>query len=431
MKERHHHNHAMVTNQLERDDMKTPEDVAVILRLHELGWGKKRIAREMGISKGTVARYLRQGGYKPYRQPARRGALTDLKDWLRERFLRHRGNAEVVRQELVAEHKIEVSLRTVERAVEPFRKELETAARATLRFETPPGKQMQIDFGSTTIEINSEKVRVHLFVATLGYSRRIYVAPFRNEGQSSWLTGMDQAFRHFDGIPEEVLMDNARALVTQHDIKTREVTFNERLVSFAAYWRFKPRACAPYRARTKGKDERSVGYVKGNAIAGRQFKSWSDLENHLNKWMEETADQRIHATTEEKPADRFLAAEATALRPLKGKPPFYQSQDYIRRVPSDAHVEFDTNRYSVPWRYVGHKVKVHASQEEVRIYLEGHEISKHKRHAGRRQVVTRREDLVGIIGSSSVDKPSAEVTISPPKGELQRELSEYEVACGG
>src|SRR5512132_3237230 len=142
--------------------------------------------------------------------------------------------------------------------------------RACVRFETPPGRQLQIDFGSTLVPIAGEWIRVYLFVATLGYSRRGFVAAFRHERQSAWFEGLEGAFRHFGGVPREVLLDNAKPLVVRHDAVTREVVFNERLHAFARYWGSRPRACAPYRARTKGKDENGVGYVKKNAIAGRR-----------------------------------------------------------------------------------------------------------------------------------------------------------------
>ncbi len=424
------HNHAKATSQVERDEMKTPEDVAVILRLHQLGWGKKRIAQELGISKTTVKRYIDQGGYKAYKQPERKSLLDGHEEWIREKFLQHRGNAEVVRQELARAHGIEVSLRTVERAVAGYRRELEAAAKATVRFETVPGRQMQIDFGTMRVEIGGEMTRVYLFVATLGYSRRIYVAPFRCEGQASWLIGMDGAFRHFNGVPDEVLMDNARALVKRHDLETRDVTFNERLASFASYWRFKARACAPYRARTKGKDERSVGYVKRNGIAGRKFESWEEMSSHLHQWSVEIADQRIHGTTGEKPIDRFHREEAVALRPLNGKPPFLQSRDYKRKVHSDAHVEFETNHYSVPWRFVGTKVQVRVHQEDVCIFQDAHEISRHRRCENKGIRITEPEHLAGIVGAKS--KPNGNEEIASRKiGELQRDLSEYEAVCGG
>jgi transposase len=114
-----------------------------------------------------------------------------------------------------------------------------------VRFETPPGKQLQIDFGETRVSIGGESVRLHLFVATLGYSRRVYVRGFRHERQSAWFDGLEGAFRHFGGVVQEVLMDNPRALVDHHDAATREVRFNERLHAFARYWGFRPRACAP------------------------------------------------------------------------------------------------------------------------------------------------------------------------------------------
>src|SRR5882724_7439839 len=156
----------------------------------------------------------------------------------------------------------------------------------------PPGRQLQIDFGELGVVIGGERVRVYLFVATLGYSRRCHVRAFRHERQSAWFDGMEGAFTAFGGVPQEVLMDNARALVEHHDVATREVRFNERLRAFAQYWGFTPRACAPYRARTKGKDERGVGYVKHNAIAGHQFTGWAALEAHLAWWVREIADRR-------------------------------------------------------------------------------------------------------------------------------------------
>ena len=231
--------------------MRTPEEVAAMLRLSALGWGARRIAAEFGCSRNTVRRYVEAGGWRGYRRPRRVRALEGLEDWLAERFRQHRGNADVVRQDLVREHGLTVSLRTIERAVMHLRRELRAQALATVRFETPAGRQLQIDFGELRVAIGGESSRVFLFVATLGYSRRCYVRAFRHERQSAWFDGLEASFSHFGGVPHEVLLDNARALVEHHDAETREVRFNERFHAFARYWGFKPRACAPYRARTK------------------------------------------------------------------------------------------------------------------------------------------------------------------------------------
>jgi transposase len=127
--------------------MKTPDDVAEMLRLKACGWGLKRIARQLGCSHHTVKAYVAAGGVKPFRAPERRKRLDGLEDWLRERFIRHRGNADVVRQDLLAEQGLAVSPRTLQRAVQSYRQALKAEALATTRFETPPGHQLQIDFG--------------------------------------------------------------------------------------------------------------------------------------------------------------------------------------------------------------------------------------------------------------------------------------------
>jgi len=134
-----------------RPMMQTPEDVAQMLRLKAAGLGIKHIARKMGCSKNTVRRYLRGGGWVAYKRPERTSALRGLEPWLAERLQQHRGNADVVRQDLEREHHITVSLRTVERAVAPLRRELRAAEVATVRFETAPGEQLQIDFDETTV----------------------------------------------------------------------------------------------------------------------------------------------------------------------------------------------------------------------------------------------------------------------------------------
>jgi transposase len=404
--------------------METPEDVAAMLRLHELGWGTKRIAAELGASRNTVRRYIRQGGWQPYKKPDRVRSLREHGPWLRERLVQHRGNADVVHQELEREKGVSVSLRTVQRAVQAYRQEVAAAAKATVRFETRPGRQLQVDFGEAIADIAGERVKVHLCVTTLGFSRRRHVSVWPCERQAQWLEGIERSFRHFGGVPEELLVDNPRALVSKHNAQTREVVFNPTFVAFCKHWGVVPRACAPYRARTKGKTERSVGFVKHNAIAGRSFVSWAALEAHLERWLREVADLRPHGTTGEAPLHRFEREERDALRPLDGRGPFLLRRTLSRRVHSDCCVEVDTNHYSVPLRFIGQEVTVEVVGGEVVASHAGEEMARHPVLTGKRQWRVAREHLAGVVRAEA-----AEAT--PASSSLLRPLSVYESAVGG
>lgn len=407
-----------------RVEMRTPDDVSAMLALKSCGWGTKRIAAELGCSRNTVKRWLAEGGWRSASPPSRARALEGFETWLAERFRRHGGNADVVRQELAAEHGITVSLRTVERAVAHLRQELRAEARATVRFETRPGQQLQIDFGERRVEIAEQSEKVFFFVATLGYSRRLHVRAFRGERQEHWFAGMESAFASFGGVPEEVLLDNARALIQHHDPVSREVVVNPKLHAFARHWGFAVKACAPYRARTKGKDERGVGYVKNNAIAGRRFDSFAALEAHLAAWTRDIADLRAHGTTGEAPRLRFERDEAHRLRGVAGVPPFLSSRDLVRKVSSDCSVEVDGNAYSVPWRLIGESVAVTVTGPELRVAHAGQEVARHMLRAGRHGRVADPTHFAGI-GRRKV----APVPTEP--AALLRPLSEYDAVAGG
>ena len=426
--------HAPQIGDLRREEMRTPDEVAAMVRLKALGWGAKRIAAELGCSRNTVKRWLRNGGWRPMASPSRSKKLDGLAAWLAERFRRHAGNADVVRQELTAEKGMVVSLRTVERAVAPLRRELRAEARATVRFETRPGQQLQVDFGERRVEIAGEMRRAALFVATLGHSRRLVVRAFEGERQEHWFEGLENTFRRFGGVPEEVLLDNARALILHHDPSTREVVLHPRLHAFAQHWGFRVRACAPYRARTKGKDERGVGYVKRNAIAGRSFASWSAFEAHLEQWTREVADVRTHGTTGEPPIERFLREEARALQPLAGRPPFQQSRELVRRVQADCCIEVDGNAYSVPWRLIGERVRVTVTAGELRIAHGSHDVAEHALSSGRRSRVVDPVHFAGVAGAFGEPVRAGSVAappVEPLPPALLRPLAEYEAAVGG
>ena len=374
--------------ELERDVLVSPpqevpmvegEVVLAIRALADCGVGSKAIARAVGVARNTVRRYLRQSieTESQIRPAARR--LTE------ERRLEARtlyegpadGNAVVV-QRLLAARGLTVSVRTIERAVADLRRARQVAQLATVRVETPPGDQLQIDFGQKRVQIGDAWVRVFLLVAVLSYSRRLFVKAFLNERQDDWREGIAAAFAYFGGVPRTILGDNARALVLGRDRGTGTVLFHPAYLAFCRDWDVQPRACAPYRARTKGKTEAGVKFVKRNGLAGQAFASFAALESHLATWMV-GADQREHGTTHEAPIRRFGRAERDALRPLPVRALPRREQRLRRRVAHDAFVDVDTVRYSVPYHLVRDQVDVVVEEQIVRIVHGATVIATHAR----------------------------------------------------
>ncbi len=347
--------------------------------LAEAGWGAKRIAREVGVARNTVRRYLRaRGGEQKQERPhARRLGQAEQQRAVELWEGTAEGNAVVV-QALLAEQGVNASVRTVQRAVRERRQQVRATEVATVRFETAPGQQMQVDFGEKKVSIGEHLVKVFLLVAVLSFSRRLFVRAFLAERGDDWREGIAAAFVHFGGVPLQVLVDNARPLVDEHDTQASTVRFHPAFVEFCRDWDVTPKACRPYRARTKGKTESGVKYVKRNALAGRQFGSFAQLESHLAQWARE-ADEREHGTTHERPLERFEREEKAALRPLPASPLPRRQQRLKRKVANDALVDVDTVRYSVPHRLVRQSVEVEVGDEQVRIFHAGQLVATHAR----------------------------------------------------
>jgi hypothetical protein len=318
----------------------------------------------------------------------------------------------------------------LQRAVGPLRQAQRAEALATVRFETPPGQQIQIDFGEKVVRINGQPIKVYLMTAVLGYSRRLYCRAFLAQRQDDWLEGLDGAFRHFGGLTEQVLCDNASPLVTSHDRESGHVVWNPGFEMFCRDRGLTPKACRPRRARTKGKIERGVGYVKHNALAGRSFASFEALQRHLAIWMVDVADRRIHGTTRERPAVRFERDEQQALRPLLARPLAVRTRRLKRRVSADCFVDIDTIRYSVPYQHVRETVEVVVEQEKVEIWLRGSCVAQHVRSFEPYAWVRDPRHFEGLYRREAESQaPACSEVISNP---VSRPLSIYsEVVEGG
>jgi len=357
-------------------------------------------------------------------RPAARKLSDSDRETVRELYTGVAAGNAVVVQRLVAKHGVVVTARTIQRAVADLRQAQRAAALATVRVETAPGEQLQIDFGQKRIAIAGVAVRVFLLVAVLSYSRRLFVKAFLNERGDDWREGIAAAFRQFGGVSRVLLGDNARALVVGRDRATGTVSFHPAYLAFCRDWDVQPRACAPYRARTKGKTEAGVKFVKRNALAGLSFDSFAALEQHLAEWMV-VADQRRHGTTREAPIARFERDERAQLRPLPDRALPRRVQRVRRRVALDAFVDLDTVRYSVPHRLVRDHVDVAVVDDRVEIFHGAELVATHARSTEPFARVVNPQHYAGLW------RVDAEPVATGSLAGLGRRLADYAAVVAG
>lgn len=333
--------------------MLSKEDFIVIKTLSQRGVYKKDIAAELGVHPKTVSRALKRGAAPIDKRKQRGSKLDPFKDKVDQLLGEGVWNAVVILREM-QEDGYQGGMTILRKYIAP--KRALRPGKATVRFETKPGQQLQTDWGEIETVIAGQKIKVHFIVNELGYSRRFHFWCTDSEDAEHTYEGLIRSLEYFGGVPEQVLVDNQKVAVLQHPARGKP-RFNERFLDLATRYGFTPRACKPYRARTKGKDERMVGYIKGNFfVRYRSFESWTHLNQLAEKWLAEEADPRVHGTVREVVLERFLR-EAPMLRPLPERR-FDTSYREIRHVAWDGYIDVRGNRYSVPDRLVGRSVAV-------------------------------------------------------------------------
>ena len=309
------------------------------------------IARRTGYDRKTVRKVRDDPGYPTPRERFKRGSKLDpYKPYLRQRAAIGVLNAAKLLQEIRRQGYMG-GLTLLRQFVHPLRPSVPIV---TQRFETPPGHQAQVDWTSCGRIWNGERLRpLSAFVMTLGYSRRQYVEFTIRQDMETFLRCHVNGFRYFGGAPSEVLYDNLKTAVDHREAEGR-VVWNTRLRDLADYYGFVPRACQPYRAQTKGKVETGVRYLKGNFLLGLDVATTTleGINGGVMAWLRETADVRVHGTTQERPIDRW-SAEATALRPLDGRRDYDTSYLCHRLVSREALFSYKGSRYAVPPEHAG------------------------------------------------------------------------------
>ena len=399
-----------------------------IRRMRADGQAVSQIARETGFDRKTVRRCLRQEQWTPYRRAAlAETVLSAHRQWLAERAPQVNYSAQILFQELRANRGYCGGYDTVRNAVRPLRREAAAASLTQRRFETEPGQQAQVDWGQVRTRFDGGPTEVHIFVMTLGYSRRAWAEGYTNERLGSLLAAHEHAFAHFGGCTTEILYDRMRT-VTLGTVEGKP-RWNATFEAFARHWGFEPRLCRPYRAQTKGKVESGVKYVKRNFLPGRSFHDLEDFNAQLVGWLAEVADVRVHGTTHERPIERF-AREAGVLAHGAGQPSFLQAMVRERIVADDWLVAIDANRYSVPWRLIGRTVQVMRVGDRWHILHRGELVAEHPALIGRHQLHVLPEHGPGAAARNArkrfSDVPLAPEDDSPLHGVEIRDLAVYD-----
>jgi transposase len=409
-----------------------------IRQLRAAGWSQRRIARELELDRGTVARYLQPAPANPKpaipptgsgdpnaatflhlpAPPAQESGSSDSADSaappnaailpaglpvgnigptataapslpcgrtsqcqplqaLILAKLNEQLSAQRIWQDLTTEHKFKGSYDSVKR----FVRRLGAATPLPFRrMECGPGEEAQVDFGTGAPIITAEGKRrkTYVFRIVLSHSRKAYSEATFTQTTEDFIRCLENAFAHFSGVPKTLVIDNLKAAVAHPDWFDPELT--PKVQSFCRHYGTTILPTKPYMPRHKGKVESGVKYVKNNALKGRAFKSLEDENRHLAHWEETVADTRIHGTTKRQVRQLFENVERAALQPPPAErfPFFHEAR---RKVNRDGHVEVAKAYYSVPTEYLGREVWARWDPRLVRLFNHRWEqIAIHVRH---------------------------------------------------
>ncbi len=362
-------------------------ELIVILDLHRQGLSVSAIARRTGRDPKTVRKYIERGLELPaysHRSVGRPSKLAPFLDYLRERVVPFPELSAVRLNREIRDLGYSGAYTAVKRFVAAIRPDSGPKA-FEVRFETPAGQQAQVDFARFVTEFTDDPGTtriIWLFSMVLGHSRFIFARYVMHQDLQTLLRCHMQAFAALGGVPAEILYDRMKTAVIG-DNGDGHVIYNRSLVALARHYRFHPKACRPYRAKTKGKVERPFSYIRQDFFLARTFRNLDDLNDQLSDWLATIANVRLHGTTQRVVADAFVA-EQPELQRLP-ETPFDALLKLERRVSHDGLVSIGGNYYSVPDR-TRRVVEVHQLPDVIRILDAGKLVAVHPVLEGRRRI---------------------------------------------
>ena len=324
-------------------------ELMMILELHRQGLSVSAIAERTGLDRKTVRKYIRRGLVAPQYKPrvARRTVIDPYRDYLRERLLAW---PQLTGARLLREIR-DMGYAGGKTALGDFLRSVRPAAAPVfeVRFETPAGQQAQVDFAEFRVRFAAApevERKVWLFAMVLGHSRYLWAQFVLHQDLATVLRCHMEAFEHFGGVPREILYDRMKTAVLGEPDADQPIVYNAKLLGCGAHYGFAPRACAPYRAKTKGKVERPYRYIRADFFLARAFTDIDDMNQQLRAWLDTVANVRRHGTTDRIVAEHF-AEERPHLLPLPAGR-FDAVLRIERRLNHEGCVSVGGNYYSVP-----------------------------------------------------------------------------------
>jgi transposase len=358
-------------------------ELVMILDLHRQGLSVSAIARRLGADRKTIRTYIAKGLEPPVykRRASTPGMVDPFEPYLRERLKAYADLTAVRLWREIKERGFAGGYSAVRDRVRDLRPT--PSAGFEVRFETAPGEQAQVDFARFEVEFVDEpgvKRIVWLFSMVLGYSRLIWARFVVHQDLQSVLRCHIAAFEAIGGAPREILYDRMKTAVIGEEPEGL-VVYNRALVDLARHYGFQPRACRPYRAKTKGKVERPFRYIREDFFLGSVFRNLDDLNGQLRHWLETVANPRVHATTHRVVNEAF-AEERIALKSLPLAP--YQAVLKLeRRASHEGMISVGGNLYSVPDTTRRRVFDVHVLADAIRIFEDGALVACHAPLEGR------------------------------------------------
>lgn len=335
------------------------------------------IGKKYGIDPRTAKKYATANEKPTYPKDTTRATKIEPYKEMIDELLAEAPYSAVRIQEIITEHGFDGKYTIVKEYVRGRKKDLNK--QATVRFETMPGLQGQVDwahFPNHRVTVDGREHKLYCFLMILGYSRMRYIEFVTDMSTDTLIRCHINAFHYFGGYPDEILYDNMKQVVMKRLLKQSDSTMNPQFEDFAGFYGFAPILCRPYRGQTKGKVERTVSYVRNNLMVGIKYESLPDLNRQAYAWCKKVND-KVHGTTNEIPA---LVLSKEKLNPLRRE--FQLPNRSYRKISKDCLVSFEGNKYSVPSNYAGRDAFVQATGQILSIYHRENLIAQHKINPG-------------------------------------------------